>query len=299
MWRTQRISLYVLSVSVSASLAPAESSGQERRTRVVRPTPLADLGTNEKLTVVYFVPQEREFTRGHEEKIPVLLTFVNELYRDAALTWNPPGTDTRSCGLDFEFRSGDPPKVFVHVVRGEHREEWYRDTNLNSPQQYGKIAHEVRIAFPDAATRSFLIFAETYDRDAPAPYEWLGGLAQGGPHLAIFSAWILRDELCATTVKSQLRFFADATPIPGRIALGHGRMPSPRFEFIEDGFGAVAHELGHSLAGLPHDDDPASVMSNGFRNLRENFIRDPSRRLPPAYFPPAARAKLRECGYVH
>src|SRR6185369_2033129 len=70
----------------------------------------------------------------------------------------------------------------------------------------------------------------------------------------------------------QLKLFADSTPIEGRIALGHGKTNSPRFEFIEDGFGAVAHELGHAL-GLPHDRrrDDKDVMGNGFRNFRFNL----------------------------
>jgi len=54
--------------------------------------------------------------------------------------------------------------------------------------------------------------------------------------------------------------------------LGHGRIDSPRFEFIEDGFGAVAHELWHAV-GLPHDQrkEDRYIMGNGFRNLRINL----------------------------
>ena len=53
--------------------------------------------------------------------------------------------------------------------------------------------------------------------------------------------------------------------------MGH-RMNSPRAEFVEDGFGAVIHELGHAL-GLPHDfrDHDRHVMSNGFRQIRRNL----------------------------
>jgi hypothetical protein len=74
----------------------------------------------------------------------------------------------------------------------------------------------------------------------------------------------------------QRRLIFDATPIKGRTAMGYGKPDSPRHHFIEDGFGAVAHELGHAL-GLPHDtrQNACDIMGQGFRRIRCNFADPP------------------------
>ena len=121
-----------------------------------------------------------------------------------------------------------------------------------------------------------IVFPETYE-PGPAPVEWRGSVGRGS-HIttdggaAIMSAWILRDEFCATSYAEQKKLILDATPISGRTAFETRRVNAPRFEFIEDGFGAAAHELGHAL-GLPHDARAAiDVMGQGFRSLRVNYL---------------------------
>jgi hypothetical protein len=80
-------------------------------------------------------------------------------------------------------------------------------------------------------------------------------------------------------VQEQRKRFFDKTPVQGRKAWGKA-MNSARGEFIEDGIGAVAHELGHAF-GLPHDrrEDNIDIMGNGFRNLRWNFDVKSERRV--------------------
>lgn len=138
-----------------------------------------------------------------------------------------------------------------------------------------------------------VVFPETYDV-GPAPVEWRGSVGVGSHYsadggLAVMSAWILRDEFCARDLEGHKRYLRDATPIPGRTAFGTGRVNSLRFEFIEDGYGATAHELGHAL-GLPHDNrNPDFLMGQGFRHLRANYPATPLPKRPVAFSPENTR----------
>ncbi|MBM4017849.1 MAG: hypothetical protein FJ288_05890 [Planctomycetes bacterium] len=240
---------------------------------VARPEPLRDLGRRHKVRLVYFVPKDRRPADRWAEKIPVLMTFVNDLYaRDLRAKGYP------AAGMDFEFQDGRP---LVHLVAGKDAAaEYSGEPNFEPQRQWRRILPEVEAALGRAAENLYVVFAETY-ADGPAKFEWPGGMALGARFSAsggvgMFSAWILRDEFCATTVEGQLRLLADDTPISGRTALHRLKPDSPRFEFIEDGFGAVAHELGHAF-GLPHDRraDDVEIMGNGFRHLRNNYLATP------------------------
>lgn len=235
------------------------------------PEALRDLNRAHKIRLVYFVPKDREPTTHHAEKIGVLMTFVADLYREDFRAKQLPAT-----GPDFEFRDGRP---LVHLLRSTNTAAWFSgEPDFNGNRQWDRIIPEVERALGSLRTNLYVVFCETYS-DGPAKFEWAGGFALGGRTTAnggagLFSAWILRDEFCATNVARQLELLDDDTPIKGRVANHHRRPDSARFEFIEDGFGAVAHELGHAL-GLPHDtrQDTQSIMGNGFRYLRYNYLK--------------------------
>ena len=224
--------------------------------------------------VAYFVPQDRKPVPNWEQKIQVILYYVESMFRNDLKK-----KQLDSDGIHFETVEGKPR---IHLIRGKHPASYYNNAPAyNANKQFALLSPEIAAVIGSKQTTMGLVFAETYSEE-PSDRLWKGVLALGGHYstdggLGIFSAHLLRDEFCATTVARQPAKFFDQTPVPGRRALGH-RMNSPRCEFVEDGFGAVIHEMGHAL-GLPHDmrDSSRYIMSNGFRNIRRNLDRSTRR----------------------
>jgi len=245
--------------------------GPMRTSEDYTPPPLTDLGKKHKIKTVYLVPDDREPAKEYQAKVEVLLAFVRDVYvRDMRAK----GYETD--GPDFEFEDG---RLKIHLLKTDKPASFYNfEPNYsNEPKVFGKIMPEVEAAHGPMSENFYFVLAETY-AFGPYPYEWPGNFALGGYRSAkggagTFSSWILQDELCATTIDAQLKLLADATPIEGRTAHGHGRPNSPRFEFIEDGFGAVVHELAHAFA-LPHDvrRGQCDIMGHGFRRFRVNYL---------------------------
>ncbi len=226
-----------------------------------------------RVRLIYFVPQDRQPIANYEGKIRCVMAFVNSLYK---YEFRRRGWDDRG----FLFQLDEKELPIVHMIRGKHPAAYYTGAPMyEANRQYSRIQPEIPGSIGTPGSQLIVAFMETYDQ-GPHPFEWPGGVALGGRYsvnggMGIFSAWILRDEFCRTSVAEQVELFQDQTAIVGRTALGYGRPDSPRFEFIEDGFGAVMHEVGHAL-GLPHDqrDDAHYIMGNGFRKLRANLSPD-------------------------
>jgi hypothetical protein len=238
-----------------------------------------------QIRLAYFVPRDRKPVGEYERKIRNIVSIVAEFYRQDL---RAKGYKTE--GLQFETGKGAEP--LIHLVKGDREATYYNNApRYDANVQWTRLVPEIRAKVGDPERQVIVVFTETCD-EGPAEHLWPGVIARGAYNsaeggLAIYSAHLLRDELCAANVEAQKQLMFDTTPLRGRKAWGH-KMDSPRGEFVEDGMGAVIHELGHAL-GLPHDrrDDARDVMGNGFRNLRWNFaeqLRKPAQSAKRATF---------------
>lgn len=221
-----------------------------------------------EVRVAYFVPSDRQPVANYEQKIRVITQFVNSMYKN-----DLNGKGIATDGLTWEQEKGETK---VHLIRGKHPAAYYnKPPAYDKNKQFSLVGEEVKPVLGKLDEAIGFVFCENYD-ESPANIMWNGALALGAygsakGGLAMFSAHLLKDEFCGLTTKEQMGRFFDTTPVKGRRAWD-GPLNSPRCEFVENGFGAVIHELGHSL-GLPHDftDQDRNVMSNGFRNIRRNL----------------------------
>lgn len=238
--------------------------------RSAMPKSTSFVPTDQKVRLIYFVPSDRAPIADYERRIRVVMQVVSETFSADLKAKN-----YHSNG--FQIESNDAKVPIVHLVRPAKTAQYYNGgPAYDQIQHFQKIRDDIPASVASANRHMVVLFAETYD-PGPAPIEWNGSVGRGAHQtadggLAIMSSWILRDEFCAKTTEAQRKLFFDQTPVKGRIAMDRRKPNSARFEFVEDGFGAVIHELGHAF-GLPHDyRQPNDIMGHGFRSLQVNYL---------------------------
>jgi hypothetical protein len=257
----------------------AEAPQRDPTTGPVSPSATPRTGAAQ-IRLAYFLPRDRKPVGDYERRIRNIVSIVAEFYRQDLR-----GKGYKTQGLQFE--TGKTAEPLIHLVKGDREAAFYNNApRYDANVQWTRLVPEIRAKVGDPQRQIIVVFTETYDEGA-AEHLWAGVIARGAYNsaeggLAIYSAHLLRDDLCAPSVEAQKQLMFDTTPLRGRRAWGH-KMDSPRGEFVEDGMGAVIHELGHAL-GLPHDrrDDARDVMGNGFRNLRWNFAEQLRKPAQPA-----------------
>ena len=118
-------------------------------------------------------------------------------------------------------RGADKQPV-VHLVEGKRKPIIIAAADYDRDRQWKSFQSEIPAEIGTPNRNLIIAFLETYD-EGPAEVEWPGGVALGSPFsadggLAIFTAWILKDDFTAASEADQRRLFQDATPILGRTA---------------------------------------------------------------------------------
>ncbi|MGZ0166460.1 MAG: hypothetical protein ACKVII_21255 [Planctomycetales bacterium] len=235
---------------------------------IPEPAPTGVFGpTDYRIRVVYFVPNDRQPTANYETKINLILRLNAEI-----MTRELRVKGHKTEGPQFETTDDD--QIKVHQVTGEQAAQFYNKLPKKTPEHAQSIFQEIDRRLGAAETHNVFIFSETYD-EGRAEQLWPGHTAVAAARppsagIAVFSAWILRDEFCPLTDRALRAGFFDERPYAGRKAIGHRGPNSPRADFLEDGIGGALHELAHTF-GLTHQRNPKNnVMAQGFRSLRWN-----------------------------
>ena len=268
----------VLSLVLGFSLMAQRDGGKspapagQAAGNVIVPPPLEDLGKDYKVRLVYFVPSDRKVKPGYREKCAVLMRVVSDIFRREM---KANGHKTR--GLDFEFAPDG--RLKVHLVNAKHPSAFYTgepfdvDRLLNSQQQ------EIWETTGYSRNRPTLVFSEAgaVAEARPVPHVYSG--------LACVSGDIFRDEVTASTIEEQLRYFMDPTLVP-KVA---GSEKRSRNKESQTSNGVLIHELGH-IFGMLHDTrDPRNIMMRGYDHLGQMFDRKTAPSRPVRFSPAHAR----------
>ena len=239
---------------------------------LILPPPLRDLGKDYKVRLVYFVPTDREVKQGYREKCEVLMRVVADVYRREMKA-----NRHRTRGLDFEF--AEDGRLQVHLVKAKHPSTFYTGEPFDVDRLLDTQQQEIWETTGYSRNRPTLVFSEAgaVAEARPIPHVYSG--------LACVSGDIFREEVTASTIEEQIRYFMDETPVR-RVA---GEDARPRKRESQTSNGVLIHELGH-IFGMLHDTrDPRNIMMRGYDQLGQMFDRETAPGRPVRFSPAHAR----------
>ena len=245
-------------------------SGEQRS--LVIPPPLKDLHKDYKVRLVYFVPTDREVKPGYREKCEVLMRVVADVYRREMKAHR-----YKTGGLDFEF--SEDGRLKVHLVRAKHPSVFYTGDPFNVDHLLNSQQQEIWETTGYSRNRPTLVFSEAgaVAEARPIPHVYSG--------LACVSGDIFRDEVTASTIEEQIRYFMDQTPVR-KVA---GEEERARNLESQTSNGVLIHELGH-IFGMLHDTrDPRNIMMRGYDQLGQMYDRRTAPGRPVRFSPAHAR----------
>ena len=262
----------ILGLGLMAQRDSGKAPSPGENDALVIPPPLQDLQKEYKIRLVYFVPTDRQVKPGYREKCEVLMRVVADIYRREMKAHRH-----RTGGLDFEFAKDG--RLKVHLVQAKHPSVFYTgdpfdvDHLLNSQQQ------EIWETTGYSRNRPTLVFSEAgaVAEARPIPHVYSG--------LACVSGDIFRDEVTASTIEEQIRYFMDQTPVR-KVA---GEEERARKTESQTSNGVLIHELGH-IFGMLHDTrDPRNIMMRGYDQLGQMYDRRTAPGRPVRFSPAHAR----------
>lgn len=251
--------------------------GKDRQAVDVTYTPAT---TDRKVNIIYltaedgktrYITQKAQDSQKYRDKLDtaakLMQTFTAERMNDI-------GLGRTTFALDFNA-SG---RVNVHTLAYPAARETLLQKDGN--ELYGTFYDWIDRRFPMNRWKNVVVMGFTdYD---PATRTVRGHTALGGGGMGLFSSNALGS--WPDSIRDTHRAFSDVTPVDTAKIWDDSAFRGTLWGLAATTIGATLHEMGHTF-GLPHTEDPQSIMSRGFDHFNRAFsiIEPPSRNRQSSY----------------